>query len=87
MQKAMEALAAESEKELISLIPAIHEKLVKMKGYCGIDVNTALWYVNELKGRVKEKKWLDALSALHTAFWEIDKQLTTGAAKEIKETE
>lgn len=87
LHKLSEALYHEREKEFISLLPGLQEKLDRLKDQCGINVNTAQLQLRAAELSVKAGKLLDALSSLHTAFWEIDKQLTNGAAREIKETE
>ncbi len=82
-----EILHHEDAKNFISYLPALQEKLDRMKDQCGITVNVAQLHLRAAELSVREGKWLDALSSLHTAFWEIDKQLTNGATREIKETE
>lgn len=82
-----DTLNEENEKRFMNTLPDLQEWIDRMKNYCGITVITAQTYFQKAELSVKEGKWADAAAALRRGLWEIDKQLTNGAAKEIKETE
>jgi len=80
------ALVDENEKEFVRILPDLQERLDRLKDYCSITVNTAQLYLKGAEISVKEGKWSDALNSSRKAFWAVDRQLTIGVAKEIKET-